>query len=1170
MLARDETPPVLMEASDFGRKNFCGVYPFYMALELDGKAHGVLFLNSNPQEITTSPAPHIVYRTIGGILDIYFFPGPRPEDVIRQYLALVGTPAVPPYWALGFQIDYFASNLTEFNHTVNVIRDANIPLDVVYANIDYMDKYQDFTLGKEWQQLSTYFNQLHDQDIHAVLTLDASISVTGEAFKRALDAHASFFEWERIDQAPKSIQSLYNSTNNTKIMLGVSWPDAHVAFPDFGAEETINWWVDEIATFHEMVPFDGIWIKRNEPASFGTDETDPWYFKSPKHSKIAPLMCPLNGTDAYYDVPPYETFSVFLYRDDTMQSYLSSKTLCMLAVSKSGRIYDTKNLYGLQQSIATHKALQVAISKRGLLLSESLFPSGGHYAGHALGDNFATWSNLARSVVGIQLFNIFGIPYVGADICGFHGETITDDLCSRWHQLGAFYSLARVRSENRLIPQNLSAWLVQARQANLFRYMYLPYLYTLHFDAARFGGTVVRPLFFEFPDDDAARGTSEQFMWGSALLIAPVLRPNMTVTYAYLPRSVSWYSLRNEDFGVKAPKGFSLFTASAFMLPPVFIKGGSIVPYQLPSDTTISTRQNPLQFVIALENSTAWGKLIWDDGESTISDFERYNYIELHIDFKLDVEAVLTLTLIKKCAALKIPPISVLNFVGYTAIPITSTIKRDDGGALNISEDAWADPSLERFYLPADGIFDFDKDTTVKITWLNHELFDLVGEDARVDCMPTFHALVPTQAMCEEKFCMYDHTTQMPKPKCYFPKRSGYIATGTYADQIILQDYSSFKNPFGQNISPLYFSARHINQTTLNVRIFPDDYRYEPQLLIPKDTFSTGESFVVEIANKTKVFSFIVRRKSTNAMIWDTSIGGMMFSDQYIQIAAYIGTSMLYGIGENTQATLMHLMEIYTTYAMFSRNEALSPDYDFARRWHPKNLYGVFPFYIGFERDGNAHGVFILNSNAQEITLGMAPHIVYRTIGGMLDIFFFPGPTPDDVIRQFTALVGKPALPPYWSFGFQLGRFGYDNLKQMRNTIASVQQKNIPLDVVHADIDYMIRYQDFTLNSEWESLSNYITSLHDAGLHAVLTFNPAVQVDGLPFSRALKAGVHFFEWEVMSQVPKSVQSLYPLTNNTKIMLGVLWQDKHVAYPDFSSPSTGLWWNSEVGDFRRKV
>lgn len=60
--------------------------------------------------------------------------------------------------------------------------------------------------------------------------------------------------------------------------------------------------------------------------------------------------------------------------------------------------------------------------------------------------------------------------------------------------------------------------------------------FRLHFEAARFGGTVVRPLFFEFPDDDAARGNSEQFMWGSALLIAPVLRPvngYLTFTSSY-------------------------------------------------------------------------------------------------------------------------------------------------------------------------------------------------------------------------------------------------------------------------------------------------------------------------------------------------------------------------------------------------------------------------------------------------------------------------------------------------------------------------------------------------------------------------------------------------------------------------------------------------------------
>src|SRR3569623_1836019 len=86
----------------------------------------------------------------------------------------------------------------------------------------------------------------------------------------------------------------------------------------------------------------------------------------------------------------------------------------------------------------------------------------------------------------------------------------------------------------------------------------------------------------------------------------------------------------------------------------------------------------------------------------------------------------------------------------------------------------------------------------------------------------------------------------------------------------------------------------------------------------------------------------------------------------------------------------------------------------------PKNL-GVHPFYLGLEKDGSAHGVFIFNSNAQVVTTGPAPHLVYRTIGGQLEIFFFPGHTPEEVIRQYEQVIGTPYLPAYWAFGFQVG-----------------------------------------------------------------------------------------------------------------------------------------------------
>jgi alpha-glucosidase (family GH31 glycosyl hydrolase) len=140
----------------------------------------------------------------------------------------------------------------------------------------------------------------------------------------------------------------------------------------------------------------------------------------------------------------------------------------------------------------------------------------------------------------------------------------------------------------------------------------------LHFIASKEGGTVVRPVFFEFPNDKRAFDLSYQFMWGSAIMVIPVTSPDLldmvvvdenedeTTVNGYLPEVSEWYYLYSTKYGSQASTGDSVFDAPENSSAPVFLRGGSIVPRQAPALTTADTRKNHFQLVIACGKLKIW------------------------------------------------------------------------------------------------------------------------------------------------------------------------------------------------------------------------------------------------------------------------------------------------------------------------------------------------------------------------------------------------------------------------------------------------------------------------------------------------------------------------------------------------------------------------------------
>ncbi|KAJ1954098.1 hypothetical protein GGI12_005869, partial [Dipsacomyces acuminosporus] len=485
-------------------------------------------------------------------------------DVIDQYTRLVGRPNRIPYWALGFHnCRYGYKSVYEVNEVIANYSKAKIPLEVAWTDIDYMDKTRDFTfdpvnfpLGEMQKQLK----YLHEHNQKMVLMTDP-----------AIQRNSSYGPYAR-----GHAQSAFIKNADGTEFIGQVWP-GYTAFPDWFAPNTGAWWSGELKRYFDQLPIDGMWIDMNEAASFCTGSCG----SGKPEDEIPPLPWTVDPPPVYRPLDPNNMLLVPPYRIHNPFVELSNKTIETTAMHANGVAdYHVHNIYGLMMSQATRKFLtSYRPNKRPFLLSRSTFAGSGSLVNHWTGDNSASFFDLHVSIASMLDFGIFGIPMVGADICGFNGDT-TEELCARWIEVGAFYPFARDHNAIGQIPQELYRWPKVAeasRRALAIRYALLPYFYTAYQHAVEKGWPVARPLVFEFSGAAATASNDRQFLIGDGLLISPVLTQGATTVDAFFPKGI-WYDWYNYTAIRGANANVTLSAPLEHV--NVHVRGGKILPAQ--------------------------------------------------------------------------------------------------------------------------------------------------------------------------------------------------------------------------------------------------------------------------------------------------------------------------------------------------------------------------------------------------------------------------------------------------------------------------------------------------------------------------------------------------------------------------------------------------------------
>ncbi|HRY56125.1 MAG TPA: glycoside hydrolase family 31 protein [Spirochaetia bacterium] len=499
--------------------------PWYLAWDAEARlAYGLYYDNlaEGSFDLGSSDPRSIAWEADDGDADYYLIFGPSIPEVLRGLSSLIGRPAMPPRWALGYlgstmglaDLPEARERLAEFPARC---RERGLPCSLFHLSSGY-------SLGEDGKRYVFEWNARRFPDPAAFVGdfRSAGMPIAANVKPCLLTSHPRYAE--------AAAKGAFVAGPDGEPAVLPFWGGLG-SFIDFSAAAGRAWWKSRAAESLLGAGIDSTWNDNNEFEIWDDRATCAAFGAGDLEGGRAGANG-MRGLLAYH----------------------------MVRASLEAQ-------------------LEARPGKRPFLVTRSACAGTQRYAQSWSGDNYASWETLAWNLPTGLGMALSGMPSYGHDVGGFAGFKPGPELFLRWVQAGVLQPRFTIhswhfdRSENEawMYPELFPA----VKAAILLRYRLVPYLYSLFALAARSGDPIARPMVYEFPEDARCADESFDFMLGPFLLAACVLEKGARSRRAWLPAGEEWIEL---DSGARHPGGAEILLEAPLERIPILARGGAIVP----------------------------------------------------------------------------------------------------------------------------------------------------------------------------------------------------------------------------------------------------------------------------------------------------------------------------------------------------------------------------------------------------------------------------------------------------------------------------------------------------------------------------------------------------------------------------------------------------------------